>query len=392
MADAQQPTDFYQIDDLLNSTERELRDRVRRVGEQEVLPIANEYWERAEFDPRLVAAYKNMGLAGVSTTSVGEPELTAVGEGVLMMELARIDGSLATLHGVHTSLAMGTIDLLGSDEQRQRWLPAMKSLEHLGAMALTEPDHGSDVVSMGTTAHRDGDQWVLNGAKRWIGSGSVAHVVVVWARDDNGDVGAFVVEDAQERDGWEAAVITGKIANRGLWQADITMTDIRIGADSRLAQARSFEDTNSLLAKSRQGVAWEAVGHAVGAYEAALAYARQREQFGRLLASFQLIQDTLAHMVTDITTMQVLCARMSQLEDEGRCSIEHAAMAKMHCAATARRVCAQARDLLGGNGILLENHVARHFADIEAPYTYEGTNSVQSLLIGRAITGLNAFT
>ena len=288
---------------------------------------------------------------------------------------------------------MAAIGLLGSAEQKQRWLPDLASCVKLGAFALTEPDHGSDVVRLGTRARRDGAHWVLDGAKRWIGNGTLADVVIVWARDDHGDVGAFVV-DRRDDDatGYQASVITGKTSNRGLWQADIRLDGVRIPLGNRLAEARTFADTARCLTKSRQSIAWEGLGHAIGAYECALAYAKQREQFGRPIAGFQLVQDKLSNMLADITGMQLTCLRLAQLQAAGQVRLEHAALAKLQTAAGARRVCAMARDILGGNGILLANHVARHHADMEAVYTYEGTDTVQSLIVGRAITGLAAFT
>ena len=271
----------------------------------------------------------------------------------------------------------------------------MAKCEILGAFALTEPNHGSDVVALETSAHRDGDEWVLNGQKRWIGNGTIADVVVVWARDDDENVGAFVVEHADGSAhpvaGYHARKIEGKASNRGVWQAQIRLDNVRIPVGNRLAKARTWDDTNYVLAKSRQTVAWEALGHAVAAYEAALTYSLRRHQFGRPLARFQLIQDKLSHMLSDITGMQLMCTRMSQLQQQGRVSIEHAALAKLNTGDAARRVCQMARDILGGNGILLDHHVARHHADIEAVYTYEGTDSIQSLIVGRAITGINAF-
>ncbi|HEY5822183.1 MAG TPA: acyl-CoA dehydrogenase family protein [Propionibacteriaceae bacterium] len=389
-------TDFYGIEDGLTEAERELRDRVRAFCDDELIPVAGDYWERAEFPRELLKSYAGLGIAGGSETGYGCAGLSPVADGMIVAEMARGDGSFSTLHGVHSGLAMGTISLLGSDEQKQRWLPAMASVDRLGAFALTEPNHGSDVVALATRAERDGEGWVLHGEKRWIGNGTVADVVVVWARDDNGKVGAFVVDhvDGAENPlpGYHARAITGKTANRATWQAQIVLDGVRVDGGARLAGANSFSDTNKILAKSRQGVAWEALGHAVAAYEAAVTYALRREQFGKPIASFQLVQDKLSHMLADITSMQQMCVRMSELQAEGRAELQHAALAKLHAAGAARRVCALARDVLGGNGILLDHHVARHHADIEAVFTYEGTDSVQSLIVGRAITGISAFS
>lgn len=384
-------TDFYGLDDLLTDQERELRDGVRRWCDEQVVPQAAGWWEEARFPRELLPGYAATRVAGAAVEGHGCAGVSALAEGMMCAELARGDGSVATLNAVHSGLAMTSVHLLGSEEQRERWLPAMARVELLGAVALTEPTHGSDVVSLETTARRDGDAWVLDGAKRWIGNGSVCDLAVVWARDDDGDVGGFVVESPQDVDGWDAQVIEGKISNRGVWQAHIRLDGVRIPADNRLARARTFEDTNEVLARSRQTVAWEAVGHAVAAYEGALTYVQRREQFGRPLAHNQLVQDDLARMLTLITSTQLMCTRMSQLQDQGACTIEHAAMAKLHATTAAREVVATARDMLGGNGILLDHHVGRHFADLEAVHTYEGSRTVQSLLIGRAVTGTSAF-
>jgi glutaryl-CoA dehydrogenase len=387
-----QGTDFYATDELLTDDERAIRDRVRTFVDDRLIPAAPDYWERAEFPRELVAPYAALRVAGGSVTGYGCPGMSALAEGLVTLELARGDGSFSTFHSVHSGLAITTIALLGDDEQKQRWLPGLAACTTLGAFALTEPDHGSDVVRLGTSAHRDGDRWVLDGAKRWIGLGTIADVVVVWARDDDGNVGAFVVDHTDGPvPGYDASVITGKSSNRGIWQADIRLNGVRVPLGNRLAGSRTFADTNRCLTKSRQSIAWEGLGHAIGAYECALAYAQRREQFGRPIAAFQLVQDKLSHMLSDITGMQLTCFRMAQLQEEGRLRLEHAALAKLQTASAARRVCAMARDILGGNGILLDHHVARHHADMEAVYTYEGTDTVQSLIVGRAITGLSAF-
>jgi glutaryl-CoA dehydrogenase len=291
---------------------------------------------------------------------------------------------------------MGSIDLLGSEEQKQRWLPAMATLDLIGAFALTEPDHGSDSVGLETTVRRDGDSWVLNGHKRWIGNASIADVVVVWARDtDDNRVKAIVVEknpDGTYPDGYTAEVITGKIGKRAVWQPDVTLEDVRVPADNKLAEAHSFRDASRVLTATRGGAAWEALGHAVAAYEIALDYAQHREQFGRPIAGFQLVQHQLAGMLAEITSMQLYCFRMAQLQEQGRWTGPMASLAKMNHARKARQICLDARDILGGNGLLLDYHVARHLTDMEVVHTYEGTDSIQALLVGRDITGISAIT
>jgi glutaryl-CoA dehydrogenase len=304
------------------------------------------------------------------------------------MEWARADGSIGTFFGVHSNLAMQAIDMLGSDEQRERWLPAMAALEKIGAFALTEPEHGSDAVALETAARRDGDAHVLSGRKRWIGNGTIADLVLVWARGEDGKVGGYVVEKGTP--GYEASVMTGKTSLRAVWQADIALREVRVPEENRLPGCRSFKDVAEVLTRTRYTVAWRALGIALGAFEQALAYAREREQFGRPIAGYQLVQDKLSRMLAEITAMQLMCLRLSQLAQDGRLTAGMASLAKMNHAAKARQVVADARDILAGNGILLANHVARHHADMEAVFTFEGTDSIQSLIVGRELTGISA--
>lgn len=382
-------TDYYLLDDLLTPREREIRDRVRAFCDREVIPVINDYWERAEFPFALILKFAPLGIAGGTIQGYGCPGLSEVAVGLVAVELSRGDGSLNTFFGVHSGLAMGSIAMLGSEEQKQRWLPPMARLEQIGAFALTEPQHGSDAVALETRARRAGDSYVLDGAKRWIGNASFADLVIVWARDDEGQVGGFVVEKGTP--GFQAEVLTGKTAKRAVWQAQIKLDGVRVPAANRLAGANSFKDTARVLTATRYGVAWEAIGHAVAAYEYALAYAQERVQFGKPLVAFQLVQQKLAWMLAEITSMQFLCFRLSQLLAAGKMTPGMASLAKLNNAAKARKIVADARDILGGNGILLEHHVARHQADVEAVYTYEGTDHIQTLIVGREITGVAAF-
>jgi glutaryl-CoA dehydrogenase len=383
-------TDFYAVDDLLRPEERAIRDRVRDFCEKEVTPRINDYWERAEFPFELVPRMAELGIAGGTIEGYGCPGMSNVSAGLVAYELARADGSVGTFNGVHSFLAMQSIALLGSEEQRQRWLPAMARIEKIGAFGLTEPQHGSDAVALETSARRDGDGYVLNGQKKWIGNGSIADHVIIWARGEDGAVGGYVVEKGTP--GYEARVMTGKTALRAVWQAEITLTDVQVPAENRLENCRSFKDVSTVLDRTRYTVAWRALGLATAAYELALAHALRREQFGSPIAGYQLVQDKLARMLAEITAMQLMCWRLSSLADEGRMTAAMASLAKMNHAAKARRIVADARDILGGDGILLEHHVARHFADMEAIYTFEGTDSVQALIVGRAITGLSAIS
>jgi glutaryl-CoA dehydrogenase len=284
---------------------------------------------------------------------------------------------------------MKSIAMLGSEEQKQRWLPSMARLEKLGAFALTEPDHGSDSVALESSARLEGDEYVIDGAKRWIGNGSVADVIVVWARGEDGQVHGFLVEKGTP--GYDAQVIEGKGSLRAVWQAQIALDGVRVPVSNVLPGANSFKDTARVLASTRVTCAWAALGHAVAAYDTALTYSKQRHQFGRPLCSFQIIQDRLVRMLAEVTAMQLYCLQLGRLAERGALSDTIAGLAKLNNTRKARLVCAEARDMLGGNGILLENHVIRHMADIEAIHTYEGTETMQTLIVGRDITGVGAF-
>jgi glutaryl-CoA dehydrogenase len=388
--------DYYLLDELLPDEAGAVRSRVRAFVESDVLPVINDYWDRAEFPWPLVPKLAGLGIVGSTIEGYGCPGLSRLAAGMVTLEMSRGDGSINTFLGVQSGLAMGSIDLLGSEEQKQRWLPAMATLDLIGAFALTEPDHGSDSVGLETTVRRDGDSWVLNGHKRWIGNASIADVVVVWARDtEDNRVKAIVVEknpDGTYPDGYTAEVITGKIGKRAVWQPDVTLEDVRVPADNKLAEAHSFRDASRVLTATRGGAAWEALGHAVAAYEIALDYAQHREQFGRPIAGFQLVQHQLAGMLAEITSMQLYCFRMAQLQEQDRWTGPMASLAKMNHARKARQICLDARDILGGNGLLLDYHVARHLTDMEVVHTYEGTDSIQALLVGRDITGISAIT
>jgi len=383
------PTDYYLVDELLKPQEREVRDKVRSWVDREVIPIAGKYWDRAEFPFEIIPKLRELNLTGGPIRGYGSPGLSLVGAGLVAQELARGDASITTFYGVHSGLAMGAIAILGSKEQRERWLPSMARLEKIGAFALTEPTHGSDSIGLETTARRDGTSWVLRGAKKWIGNASFADLIVVWARDESGEVGGFVVEKGTP--GYSAVVIEGKIAKRAVWQAEVTLDDVRIPLENRLEKARVFRDTAKVLTATRYAVAWEAIGHATAAYEYALAYTKERKQFGKPLVSFQLVQDKLVRMLGEIVNMQLLCLRLSQLMDERKATQGMASLAKMINCQKARDVVGNARDLLGGNGILLEYHVAHHFADMEAVFTYEGTDHMQMLVVGKEICGVSAF-
>ena len=385
------PIDFYALEHLLPDEDRRLLHAVRAFGEKEVAPIINDHWTRASFPFEIVPALRELGTAGLPYTGYGCRGGSFLMDGMVAMELATADPSIATFHGVHSGLSMGSIYLCGSEKQKQRWLPAMARLEQIGAFGLTEPGVGSGAArGLTTTARREGDEWVLNGQKKWIGNATFADLTVIWARDlDDGQVKGFVVE--KDTPGFSTTKLEDKIALRVVQNALIDLVDVRVHETNRLAGANSFRDTAKVLLMTRAGVAWMAIGCARGAYQHALAYAKQREQFGRPIAGFQLVQDLLVRMLANTTASAALCVRLSQLQDAGVAADEHASLAKAFCTVRMRETVGYARELMGGNGILLEHNVGRYVADAEAIYSYEGTREMNTLIVGRSITGQSAF-
>ncbi len=383
-------TDYFLMKEQLSAEELGLLEKVRRFGEAEILPVVNDYWERGEFPFELVPGLRDLQIVGDTMEGYGTVPMTAVGQGLVSYELARLDGSIGTFLGVHVGLAMQSIYKLGSEQQRSRWLPAMADLSRIGAFALTEPDHGSDSVALETTARRDGDSWVVNGRKRWPGNAVWCDIIIVFARDvEDHQVKAFVVE--KDDPGYTASKIGGKMALRIVQNADIVLDDVRLPEDRRLVNCNSFADVAKVLMGTRNMVAWSSTGHAVAAYELALTYAERRVQFGKPIAKMQLVQAQLVEMLGELTAMQLYCIRLGRLIDSGQMTDTMAALAKYFCSVKARYVCRLARDILGGNGITLEFHVIRHLCDMEALVTYEGTAEIQTLIVGRDITGTSAF-
>ncbi|HEY3182249.1 MAG TPA: acyl-CoA dehydrogenase family protein [Gaiellaceae bacterium] len=383
--------DFYDVRELVPDEDRVLLEQVRAFMEERVAPVINRYWTRAEFPFELVEPWAQLGVGGLAYEGYGCPGRTCLLEGLVAMETARVDASFATFHGVHSGLAMGSIYLAGSEEQKKRWLPAMARFEKIGAFGLTEPDVGSGAArGLTTTARREGDEWVLDGQKKWIGNAPFADVTAIWARDvEDGQVKGFLVERGAL--GMTVETMKDKIALRVVQNGLISLDGVRVPESHRLEKATSFRATADVLRMTRAGVAWQAVGCALGAYELALAYAGRREQFGRPIASFQLIQDLLVRMLGNVTASQCLLVRLSQLQDAGVMEDEHASLAKAFCTVRMRETVGWARELLGGNGILLEESVGRFVADAEAIYSYEGTREMNTLIVGRAITGHSAF-
>jgi glutaryl-CoA dehydrogenase len=367
----------------------EYRDRARRFVQDEVLPVIGGYWDRAEYPLHLARRLGELDLVRDSIAVPGFPGMSPLAACLIQAELSRGDGSVGTMMGVQGGLTLRSVSLLGSPEQKEHWLPRLARVDEFGAFALTEPTHGSDSVSLETRATTVDGGYLLNGEKKWIGNGSVGGVTVVWARGDDDAVHGYLVP--QSSPGYTATVIEGKVALRAIWQAHIRLDDVFVPSDARLPGAHSFKDTARVLKATRLGVAWSALGHATACYESAVHYSRQRVQFGRPLAASQVVQERLARMLSELTQLQTLLMSLTRLEADDGLSGPQASLAKYSATRTARSLAANARDLLGGNGILVGNRVARHFADVEAVHTYEGTETVQALLLGRDITGLSAF-
>jgi glutaryl-CoA dehydrogenase len=385
------PVDLINADGLLSDEEKRVRDRVREFVDREVIPVAADHWDRAEFPFALLPGLGELGLVGgVLPEEYGCAGWNNVAYGLAIAELARGSGSLATFLHVQSGLAMTAIHELGSEEQKKRWLAPMAKCEKIGCFGLTEPEAGSDPGSLSTRAVEKDGGYVLSGEKKWIGNASFSDVAVIWARTDEGKISGFLVET--ENPGFQADVLPRKASQRAAWQTHIALADCHVPGDARLPKAEGLGSTLSILTHSRYGVGWDGLGQATDCYEVALAYAKEREQFGRPIASFQLVQHKLVEMVNEISLSQLLSIHVGRLKDAGGLDPATVSLFKMNSVAKARQIAALARDVLGGNGILLDYRVMEHMADIEGVYTYEGTNDVNTLIVGQAITGHRAFS
>ena len=385
-----QGVDFYFMDDMLSSEERMVRDTIRKFVDQEVLPIIDDCFERHEVPIHLVPKMGGLGLLGpMVSPEYGGGGASHVMYGLMMMEMERGDSGLRSFSSVQSSLVMFPIETFGSEKQKGRWLPKLATGEAIGCFGLTEPDHGSNPAGMVTKATKDGDSYILNGAKMWITNGTIADVAVVWARTDEG-IRGFLVEKGTP--GFSAPETKRKMSLRASVTSELVFEDCRIPAENMLpGTVKGLSCPFRCLNKARYGIAWGGMGAAMACYESSLRYAKERIQFGKPIAGFQLVQAKLSWMITEITKGQLLALRCGRLLDEGKAKAPHVSMAKMNNVSVALQIARTARDIHGANGITLEYPVIRHMNNLESVSTYEGTEDMHKLIIGREITGLSAF-
>ncbi len=382
--------DFFELDTLLTDEQRMIRDMVRKFVDREVLPVIGEYWLKGEFPMHLVPRMAELGFFGPTLPEAyGGQNLDYTSYGLMMMELERGDSGVRSFASVQSSLAMTSIYLFGSEEQKKRYLPAMAEGKILGCFGLTEPDAGSDPGSMRTVAIREGDTWVLHGTKLWITNGSIADVAVIWAKDREGVIRGFLVEKGTP--GFSAQDIKTKISLRASITSELSLDEVRVPEDNRLPHAEGLVAPLRVLNHGRYGVAWGAVGAAQAAFEEALRYAKERIQFGRPIARFQIIQQRLVDMLAKLTSIQLMAWRVGQMMDAGQARFYHISLFKRQATRYALDIARAAREILGANGITAEYHSMRHAANLESTLTYEGTYDIHTLIVGKAITGMEAY-
>jgi glutaryl-CoA dehydrogenase len=381
--------DYYGLDELLTEEQRMMRDAVRDWVEAKFLPIVIQHHRDGTFPIELARDLGEMGVFGATLRGYGCAGLDNVAYGLIMQELERGDSGLRSFASVQSGLVMYPIHSYGSDAQKDRWLPRLQSGAALGCFGLTEPDHGSDPGSMKTRAQRKGGEYVLNGTKLWITNGSVADVAVVWAKGDDGEIGGYLVEKGTP--GYSTLDIHGKFSMRASITSELAFADCRIPVENKLPGVKGLKGPLSCLSQARYGIAWGAIGAAMACYDWSLQYAQQRIQFNKPIGSFQLVQQKLVWMITEITKAQLLCLRLGQLKDAGRVRPQQISMAKMNNVQMALDTARLARDILGAAGIVDEHPIIRHMINLETVNTYEGTHDIHTLIVGRDITGLDAF-
>ena len=381
--------DYYGIEALLSEEERMVRDAVRDWVEAEFLPIVIEHHRAGTFPMALVPRLGELEVFGATLQGYGCAGLNNVAYGLIMQELERGDSGLRSFASVQSGLVMYPIHRYGAEAQKARWLPALQKGAAIGCFGLTEPDHGSDPGGMKTRATRQGDQYVLNGTKLWITNGSVADVAVVWAKDDDGEIGGYLVERGTP--GFGTLDIPGKFSMRASVTSELSFLDCRVPLESRLPGATGLKAPLACLSQARYGIAWGAVGAAMACYDWALQYAQQRVQFGKPIGAFQLVQQKLVWMLTEITKAQLLVLQLGRLKDQGTVRPQQISLAKRNNVAMALETARLARDILGAAGIVDEHPIIRHLLNLETVNTYEGTYDIHTLIVGRDITGLDAF-
>ncbi len=382
------PLDLFDIEDQLSEEERMIRDSVARFVDEKALPLMAECFDESRFPAELIPEIADLGLLGSSLEGYGCAGLNGVSYGLICQELERGDSGLRSFVSVQSSLCMYPIHAFGSEEQKQRWLPDMAAGKVIGCFGLTEPHGGSDPSNMKTHARRDGDDWIINGAKMWITNGNLAHIAIVWARTDEGILGFIVPADTP---GFEAREVKAKMSLRASVTSELYFDNVRVPDANRLPNVKGLKGPLSCLSQARYGITWGPIGSAVACLEEAIAYTSDRELFGRPLAANQAVQIRLADMARRITQAQLMSLRLGRLKDEGRVHPTQISMAKWNNVRMALDIARDCRDLLGGSGITLEYVAIRHMLNLESVITYEGTETVHQLIVGRELTGLNAF-
>jgi len=380
--------DFYELDELLTEEQRLVRNTVRQFVDEEVLPIINEAFEEGRFPTELIPRMGELGLLGANLEGYGAAGVDEISYGLVMQELERGDSGIRSFASVQGGLVMWPIYTFGSEEQKQRWLPKLASGEAIGCFGLTEPEFGSDPSGLQTRAERDGDYYILNGVKTWITNGSLADVALIWARTDEG-IRGFLVERGTP--GFTQTKIEHKFSLRASDTGELSLNNVRVPAENMLPGAQGLKPALMCLNQARYSIAWGAVGAAMACYEEAREYALERVQFGRPIGSFQLIQEMLAEMLTEITKAQLLVFRLGQLKEAGQADHVQISLAKRNNVVMAQRVAKMAREILGANGITLDYQAIRHLMNMESVRTYEGTHEIHTLILGEAITGIPAY-
>ncbi len=383
------PLDYLDVDALLDDEERAIRDTVRRFVRERVLPEVGDWFEKGVFPRELFGELAKLGLLGMHLEGYGLPGASSVAYGIVCRELEAGDAGVRSAVSVQGSLAMYAVWRFGSEEQKERWLPAMHAGEAIGCFGLTEPDAGSDPGSMRTHARRDGSDWVLNGAKMWITNGTIADMAVVWARTDEGDIRGFIVEKGTK--GFSAPEIHKKISLRASVTSELVLEDVRVPGDAMFPEVSTLRGPLSCLNEARYGIVWGAVGAARACFESALEYARERIVFGKPISAYQLTQQKLAEMALEVNRGSLVALHLGRMKDQGTLRPEHVSLGKMGNVRGALEVCRSARTVLGANGVTLEYPVIRHMNNLESVLTYEGTHEVHTLVVGQALTGENAF-